>query len=180
MRVKAPQVIQTPRLVLRRPRPEDAESIFARYASDRDVTRFVGWPVHTSVDDTRSFLAFSEGEWELWPAGPYVVHARAGGALLGSTGLAFETPHRSMTGYVFARDAWGRGYATEALQAMVDLAPGCGVRRLYAICHTEHAASFRVLEKCGFAREGVLRRHSIFPNLSPGEPADVFCYALVF
>ena len=63
---------------------------------------------------------------------------------------------------------------------MVDLAPGCGVRRLYAICHTEHAASVRVLEKCGLAREGVLRRYSIFPNLSPEQPSDVFCYAITF
>ena len=100
--------------------------------------------------------------------------------LCGATGLSFETPERAMTGYVLARDAWGQGYATEALQAMIDLAPGCGVRRLYAICHTAHAASVRVLEKCGFAREGVLRRHSIFPNLSPDEPSDVLCYAFTF
>jgi [ribosomal protein S5]-alanine N-acetyltransferase len=53
------------------------------------------------------------------------------------------------------------------------------VRRLYAICHTEHAASYRVLEKGGFEREGILRRHSVFPNLSP-EPLDVFCYAMTF
>ena len=63
---------------------------------------------------------------------------------------------------------------------MTDLAPSCGVRRLYAICHTEHAASSRVLEKGGFTREGVLRRHSIFPNLSADDPADVFCYAVTF
>ena len=63
---------------------------------------------------------------------------------------------------------------------MVDLAPTCRVRRLYAICHTDHAASYRVLEKCGFAREGILRRHTVFPNLAPGEPADVYSYALTF
>src|SRR5688572_19288290 len=77
--VRAPDTIQTPRLVLRRPRPEDAEAIFARYASDREVTRYVGWPVHTSVEDTRTFLTFAAAEWEHWPAGPYLVHARAGG-----------------------------------------------------------------------------------------------------
>ena len=94
--------------------------------------------------------------------------------------MSFEMPQRAMTGYVLARDAWGQAYATETLQAMLDLAPGCGVRRLYAIGHTEHAASARVLEKCGLAREGVLRRHSIFPSLSPEQPSDVFCYAIMF
>lgn len=54
-----------------------------------------------------------------------------------------------------------------------------GIRQLYAICHTEHRASWRVLEKVGFVREGVLHRHTDFPNLNPGEPSDVFCYALV-
>ena len=85
--VEAPDLIHAPRLVLRRPRPEDTESIFARYASDPEVTRFVGWPVHTSVDETRKFLAFSAEEWEQWLAGPYVVRVRAGGSLVAARGL---------------------------------------------------------------------------------------------
>lgn len=178
--MKAPPNIQTARLVLRRPRMADAEAMFARYTSDPDVTRYVGWPVHGAVNDTRAFLSFAEAEWDHWPAGAYLIFARAGGTLLGSTGLSFETSYRAMTGYVLARDAWGQGFASEALRAMVDLAPACRVRRLYAICHTDHAASYRVLEKCGFAREGILRRHTVFPNLSPGEPADVYSYALTF
>lgn len=177
--MRAPELIQTPRLVLRRPRRQDADAIFVRYASDPEVTRYVGWPVHRSPEDTRHFLSYADAEWEAWPAGAYLVHARAGGDLLGATGLTFETPQRAMTGYVLARDSWGRGYATEALQAMVDLAPVCGVKRLYAICHTDHAVSARVLEKGGFAREGVLRKHTVFPNLSD-EPADVLCFALTF
>jgi len=177
--VKAPDTIRTPRLVLRRPRPEDAEAIFARYASDPEVTRYVGWPVHTSVEDTRHFLAFAAAEWEQWPGGPYLIYAR-GGDLIGGTGLAFETPQRAMTGYVLARDAWGRGYATESLQAMTDLAPGCGVRRLYAICHHAHRPSARVLEKGGFTLEGLLRRYAEFPNLDPVEPHDCLSYARIF
>jgi RimJ/RimL family protein N-acetyltransferase len=178
--VKAPSNIQTARLVLRRPRMADAEAMFARYTSDPDVTRYVGWPVHGAVNDTRAFLSFADAEWDHWPAGAYLIFSRAGGTLLGSTGLSFETSYRAMTGYVLARDAWGQGFASEALRAMVDLAPTCRVRRLYAICHTDHTASYRVLEKCGFAREGILRRHTVFPNLAPGEPADVYSYALTF
>jgi len=80
---------------------------------------------------------------------------------------------------VLARDAWRRGYATEALRAVVTLAGPLGVRRLYALCHPEHQASARVLEKCGFSREATLHRHTVFPNLAPDEPGDVLCYALV-
>src|SRR5207245_3959003 len=102
--------------------------------------RYLSWPRPTAIDDTRAFIEFSDAEWQRWPAGPYLIEARDGGTLLGSTGLGFETPERAATGYVLARDSWGRGYATEALQAIVAIAANAAVRRLYALCHPEHAA----------------------------------------
>lgn len=178
--MRAAERIETDRLVLRRPLASDAVAMFARYAADPDVVRFLSWPRHLSVDETRAFIEFSDAEWQRWPAGPYVIESRKDGQLLGGTGLAFETPFRAATGYVLARDAWGAGYATEALEAVVSIAPGVGVRRLYALCHPDHPASRRVLEKCGFIREGLLRSHSEFPNLRPGQPGDVLCHARVF
>jgi [ribosomal protein S5]-alanine N-acetyltransferase len=176
---RAPERLETDRLALRRPVEGDAGVIFSRYAADPDVTRYLGWPRHRSIADTRDFLAVSDAEWARWPAGPYLIWSRADGSLLGGTGFAFETPSRAMTGYVLAKDAWGRGYATEALGAMVRVASSLGIRRLYALCHTDHPLSAHVLEKCGFEREGILRCHTEFPNLAPGEPADALCYALI-
>jgi RimJ/RimL family protein N-acetyltransferase len=176
---RKPARIETARLVLRRPRARDVKAIFRRYSSDAEVTRFLGWPRHHAVAQTRAFLEFSDGEWQRWPAGPFLIESRETGELLGGTGLGFETPYRASTGYVLARDAWGRGYATEALRAMAELARRVGVRRLYALCHPDHFASRHVLEKCGFAREALLRCHSEFPNLRAGEPADTLIYALV-
>ena len=49
-----------------------------------------------------------------------------------------------MTGYVLAKDAWGQGYATEALRAMVNVARGIGIVSLSALCHPEHQASVHV------------------------------------
>jgi [ribosomal protein S5]-alanine N-acetyltransferase len=177
---KMPDRVETDRLLLRRPAAADAEAVFARYASDPDVVRYVGFPAHRSVADARAFIAFGDSQWEQWPCGPYLIESRADGRLLGGTGLTFETPHRAMTGYVLARDAWGVGYATEALCAIVALAERFSVKRVYAVCHTMHVPSARVLEKCGFAREGVLRAFAEFPNLQPGEPLDVLCYARIF
>jgi ribosomal-protein-alanine N-acetyltransferase len=150
--------------------------MFERYASDSEVTRYLGWLRHKSVEDTRAFVSFSQSEWARCAVGPLLVFARDSGRLLGSAGLMAETPYRAQTGYVFARDAWGCGYATETLGAMVSLAAGRGMTHLYALCHTEHQASWRVLEKCGFTREGILQGHTVFPNLSL-EPLDVFSYA---
>ena len=169
--------IETPRLILRKPVCGDAEAIFARYASDREVTRLLGWPRHTSVDATRDFLEFSDAEWARGPAGPYLIESRQDGSLLGSTGLAFETSECAMTGYVLARDAWGKGYATECLGAIVNIARDAGVVRVYALCHVENPASWRVLEKCGFVCEGIWPRHTRFPNLDQEKLCDVVCYA---
>jgi [ribosomal protein S5]-alanine N-acetyltransferase len=175
--MKGPRTIETERLLLRKPTIHDAEAILERYASDPVVTRYMSWATHHSIADTCAFLAWSEADWELWPAGSYLVFSReAKDLLLGGTGLAFRTPIIAVTGYVFAQDAWGKGLATESLQAMVALAQQTAVRRLEAVCHVEHRASAHVLEKCGFECEGIERQHTEFPNLAPGVKSDVLSY----
>lgn len=181
--IKAPERIETERLLLRRPKQSDAQAIFDRYASDREVTHYLSWPTHRSLADTLAFLSMSDSEWQRWPAGPYLALTRVKGkpgSLIGSTGLFYKSPTRAVTGYVFAKDAWGKGYATEALQAMVELAQKTGVERLEAICHAEHVPSAHVLEKCGFTREEVRREHFVFPNLKPQKKSDVFSYVRCF
>lgn len=71
--VKAPTTTETPRLILRRPEAGDIDAMFARYASDPVVTRYLGWATHHAVDETQAFLALSDAEWERWPAGPYLM-----------------------------------------------------------------------------------------------------------
>jgi len=176
--MKAPTRVRTNRLLLRRPAHADAELIYRRYAGDPAVGRYLAWPIHESVGDTRVFLEFSDSEWNDWPAGPYLVFTADEGTLLGSTGLAFESPAVASTGYVIAADSWGEGIATEAVGAMIRLAADLGVERLHALCHVDHKPSQRVLEKAGFALEVRRDRHFEFPNLDPGVLHDVFVYAL--
>jgi len=160
-----PDHLTTERLLLRRPLRSDAELIYTRYASDPEVTKFVGWPRHTSIEHTQSFLDFSDKEWERWPAGPYLIENREDRRLLGSTGLNFEAPDRAMTGYVLAKEAWGFGYATEALNAIVCLGDALEIGELFALCHPDHRASHRVLEKCGFVCQPRHIETANFPNL---------------
>src|SRR5438034_11247057 len=110
--MKGPERIETARLVLRKPTSADAENVFHGYSSDPEVTRFLGWPRHRSIEQTRLFLTYSEAEWQRWPAGPYLIESRLPASsssvsrrLLGSTGLAFETSLVAATGYVLAKDA---------------------------------------------------------------------------
>jgi len=176
--VKAPERLDTERLSLRRPIAADAEAIFERYAGDERVGEFLAWPIHRTVDDTRQFLAFADAEWQLWPAGPFLIYRDD--VLIGSTGLAFESKSRASTGYVLAPDAWGSGYATEAVLGIKALAPELGVRRLYAGVHPGHRASARVLEKAGFRDDGIATACAEFPNQAPGTLQDVRLYAVDF
>jgi [ribosomal protein S5]-alanine N-acetyltransferase len=174
--MNAPPIVETPRLVLSAPSAADAELIFERYARDAAVTKYLGWPTHRTVADTRAFLAFSAVQWAREGTGPYLIWARGDGRLLGSTGLGLEPGGQAITGYVLAHDAWGQGFATEALGAMVEVAADIGIRRLYALCHPQHRASWHVLEKCGFERDAGWNRPMEFPNLAPGIAQSVLCY----
>lgn len=180
MGANAPECIETARLVLRRPQRRDAEIIFGRYANDPEVTRYLAWPRHRNLRDTLQFLEFSDNEWDHSPGGPYLIEVRASGQVIGSTGIEFETEQRASTGYVLARDSWGRGFASEALLGIVGVCAKLGLARLHAMVHVEHAASRHVLEKCGFLYEGTLSCHTLFPNIDEYQPADVASYSRLF
>lgn len=176
---KIPEQIITERLVLRQPRRDDAEEVFKRYASDADVTKYMSWPQHDSVQVTEEVVTFWLKQWDRTAGGAYLITHPDTGQILGSTGFDLINTHTASTGYVFAKDQWGKGYATEALKSMVDLADEFGTQRLYAYCHHEHKNSAHVLEKCGFEFEGKLRNYIEFPNLTPGEFSDVLMFAWI-
>ncbi len=176
---KAPHSFESDRLVFQKPNKDDAEMIFERYAGDSEIGEFLAWPIHLSIDDTRAFPEFSDTEWQQSPAGPYLLFSRDQQRLLGSTGLAFESPHCASTGYVLAKDSWGFGFASEAVIEMKKLSSSLGVERLYALCHPDHVPSRSVLEKCGFKLEGTIRRFCEFPNRDPGKLEDIVSYSWV-
>jgi len=164
--ITAPDVIHTARLLLRKPVMADAQAIFTNYASNSDVTRFMAWPTHVSVEDTRGFLRLTQIDWQIHPASTYLIELDDN--IIGSTGIHFGRPDTdnfsAETGYVFARSAWGKGYATEVLQAMVGLAASIHLQQLTAGCHPDNHASRHVLEKCGFVLAQEHGEQRVFPN----------------
>jgi [ribosomal protein S5]-alanine N-acetyltransferase len=170
----APELFETARLLLRRPVAGDAESIFTQYASDPDVTRYMTFSRHQSLADTEMFLDFSDMEWRLQGCGPYLALSRDSQMLLGGTGLSIGGSEAE-TGYVFARAAWGFGYATESLHAMVAIGRLIGLRTIHAHCHPDHHASMHVLDKCDFKLEHRSHATHVFPNLGPLKQ-DVLSY----
>jgi ribosomal-protein-alanine N-acetyltransferase len=170
-----PDCIHTQRLRLRRPTAADADAIFNSFANDSEVTRYMSWPTHTSVTDTRAFLKFAVEQWQQQSVGTFLIESD--GKVIGSTGIHLDQQASSggsaETGYVFARHAWGQGYATEVLRAMVTLAMQLGLQQLTAGCHPDNLASKRVLEKCGFIAVPAPEPFKLFPNANPSRVASL-------
>lgn len=171
-----PEVFTTARLILRRIVEDDAPSIFERYASDPEVTRFLSWPTHESVDDAISYSTCAVKAWE--ESSEFVWIIERAGELLG--GLSFgRRGHRAHLGFVLRRDAWNQGLMTEAASALVEWLDGEPlIRRIEALCALDNVASRRVLEKIGLIHEGILRAWMVFPNMDT-EPRDVHIFGRV-
>lgn len=171
-----PEHFSTHRLFCRRTRRGDAEAIFAAYAADADVTRFLAWRPHANVE---SLAAFLDTQVEAWDAGSgfrYEVCAKGTDTPIGSIAARAEGA-RVNFGYVLAKPYWGRGLMAEALEWLIGWALAQpGVFRADAFCDVENLGSVRVMEKAGMKREGILRRWHVCPNLGP-DPRDCIIYA---
>lgn len=171
--------LETERLVLDAAGPRFAREVYEAYARDEDVTRYLLWRPHGSLDDTLEFLRSARSGWE--EGGDYVwaIRERDGGGapgpLVGMIGLHPDSEH-DQVGYALARERWGRGYVTEALRRVLrEAGDVVGMERVHVTVHTDNPASIRVLEKVGLSREGTIEDHHVFPNLGD-EPADCYVY----
>ncbi|HEY3911370.1 MAG TPA: GNAT family N-acetyltransferase [Stellaceae bacterium] len=171
-----PDRFDTARLILRPIARGDAPAIFAGYAQDPEVVRYLTWRPHQSPTETDAYIARCLAT----PADQsrtYVLIGRTDGDLIGAFDLRRLAPHRLEYGYVLARPYWGRGLMTEALCEIVRWAmQQKDIWRIGAVCDVDNPASARVMEKTGLEREGVLRRWLVHPNLGP-QPRDCFSYA---
>jgi ribosomal-protein-alanine N-acetyltransferase len=176
--VKPPETLETEHLLLRKPRMEDASVIFERYACDPEVTRYLSWRPHKTVQETEQFLLACGQLWRTGKDFALVITARGGDNAIGMFGL-HPMKMKIEIGYVLARPYWGKGYMSEALSTVIDWAfTQPDIYRVQAFCDVDNIASARVMEKAGMTREGLLRRYALHPNLSD-EPRDAYLYALV-
>lgn len=152
--------VRTPRLTLRDFTPGDFDAIHA-YASDQEVTRFMFHGVRTEAD-TRDYLdrmlaSQRQQPRLIWELGVVVTSA---GRLVGACDLTCEDEHEGDLGFIFAKDVWRLGYASEAARAMVRAGfEQLSLARIVATCDVANAASARVLEQAGLQRTATLHRH---------------------
>lgn len=153
-RAPPPEVIPTRRLVLRPPETADAGDL-ARLANDREValqTRRMPHPY--SLKDAEEWIATVTGSANEAETA-FILVRRSDAALLGAAGFAVTEEEDFEIGYWLGKPYWGQGFATEALQAVIDHAfIRSGIERLIGRCRVANTPSRRVLEKCGFQYTG--------------------------
>jgi RimJ/RimL family protein N-acetyltransferase len=148
--------IQTERLTLRPPTLGDFEDCTAMW-SDQAIIRHIGGRSFTREESWLRFLRYV-GHWNLFDFGFWTVRERVGDKFVGEVGMGdFRreiTPNFGgdpEMGWVLARDAHGKGYATEAaLAALAWMDSRHSPARMVCMIDPENVASLRVAAKCGF------------------------------
>lgn len=164
VKLDLPVQIFTERLTIQKLRYEEAEEIFYSYSSKPEATRYMSWPTHTSLSETREFLRYAENGWRAGTDYSFSIRLRASGRLIGSFGVINEDG-KLQFGYIYSPTQWGNGYATEVCRAMMQiLRHQRGVYRIQTFTDVDNVASAKVLLKSGLEEEGRLSHWYKFVN----------------
>jgi RimJ/RimL family protein N-acetyltransferase len=156
--------LETERLLLRRLRESDLGP-FLDYRNDPEVARYQSWEGYAEGEARGMVRAsergepFAPGEWF-----QFAVELKETEELVGDLGFRVEADGRQAeVGYTFAREHWGKGYASEAVSRLLDHAfQNLGLHRVYAVTDQENWASFALLERLGLRREGAFVQNAWF------------------
>lgn len=161
MKNSGTQRIETDRLILRRYVIEDADAMYKNWASDSEVTKFLTWQPHSSVDVSRGIIEnwlkeYSDEKYYQWA----IVLKDNGNEPIGDISVVHMNEDISMVhiGYCLGRAWWRRGIMSEALKAVTDfMFDTVEVNRVESRHDPMNPNSGKVMQKCGMKYEGTLR-----------------------
>lgn len=137
----------------------DAQEVH-NYASDEDVSRFIGWRLMKELKETRDYI---EEMIRREAAGTHLyasIVLKSTNKIIG-TAMIFNfdsNANHAEIGYVFDKDFWGKGYGTETVELMNDFSfQVLNLHKLYANVIDANIGSARVLQKNGYELEGRLK-----------------------
>ncbi|MCC5468136.1 GNAT family N-acetyltransferase [Pelosinus baikalensis] len=168
---------ETKRLLLRKLIPEDAEDIFA-YALDNEVTKFMTWDTHKSLEDSREFIKFTLDRYAKDDAGDWGIVLKETGKLIGVLGFVYsdEKNRWAELGYVLRRSYWGKGIMPEAVNRILQFVFNDMQLNRVQCCHAlPNEKSGRVMQKVGMSFEGIAREKMF----AKGRYWDVKQYAIL-
>ncbi len=152
--------LATNRLWLRKLALSDTEDVF-EYNSDPEVSRYMTWQAHHSLEETRNFVEKTIDLYRNRSLAPWGIVRKEDAKLIGTCGYtSWEVAHaKGEIAYVLSRHFWGQGYMTEALQETISFGfHRMALNRIEARVMMQNAASARLLERLGMTPEGVLRK----------------------
>ena len=170
-------ILETERLLLRKVTMDDAEDMF-EYGSNDEVTKYVTWDTHKTIEDARGFIDFILNKYAQQAVAPWGIEEKATGKFIGTIdffawNVAFKTAE---IGYVIAPDYWGKGITAEAAAAITDFGfEKMELVRIQARCFVANIGSERVMEKIGMQFEGIHRKAMFIK----GVHEDLKMYAIV-
>jgi ribosomal-protein-alanine N-acetyltransferase len=165
--MKPPESIETDRLILRKPRMEDAPALLNGWARHPEMTRFPTWQPHQSIEHSEILLKRSIANWDGNENFRYLLEIRASGLLAGMIELRLE-PYKMSFGYTGALAQWGKVFMTEAARAAIRWAfEQPPIFRVFSKTDVDNIPSQRVFEKAGLQRDRVLRGKASIPISAP-------------
>lgn len=176
---KGTGAISTDRLLLRRFELNDAYDMFKNWANDSEITKFLSWKPHSSVEDTKEILEKWVDEYKDDNIYNWVIELKEIGEVIGSICIVKldEKNYSCEIGYCISRIYWNKGIMSESLKAVIDyLFSEIGFNRIAAKHDTNNVASGKVMLKSGMNYEGILRQVEIRDNK---EFYDLAVYAIL-
>lgn len=161
MQHKGTVTLETPRLILRRYRPDDAGDMYRNWAQSEAVTEFLTWPPYRSVTQAEDYIRSVIDSYDDPARYIWVIEDKESCQAVGSIDAVElrEDIACATIGYCIGERYWGRGMMTEAFGAVIRyLFDEVGVNRIEAAHDVRNPASGRVMEKCGLRCEGTLRQ----------------------
>ncbi|WP_200921824.1 MULTISPECIES: GNAT family N-acetyltransferase [unclassified Sphingomonas] len=164
---------RTERLTLRPGWIEDAPTLLTAIGHEAVVRNLSRPPWPYTLSDAEAFV----GAWAGDPGPVFLIFAHDAGRcdLIGGIGIGplGDLPH--VMGYWLTPSAWGRGYATEAGRAVLDIAATLGITRVDAGHYVDNPASGAVLRRLGFVPTGT---RSLIPSRGRGVAVETIDYAI--
>ena len=160
-----PYELVTPRLRLRAGEATDAASLFENYTSRKEASKYLQRKPHASVKDTQSMLeAWGQKSWNIDGRFAWVISEDKNGEAIGLV-LLTTNGSKAEIHFGIAPLLWGRGLATEAVQAVMGwIAASSEINEVATVCDHEHAASMKVLSKSGFTRQDLIPDQLFLPS----------------
>lgn len=153
--------IETERLILRRFKLEDAKDMYNNWASDPEVTKYLTWPSHNSIDVSESVIEMWIEDYKNIESYRWAIELKEFGIVIGSISLIGinNNNENCVTGYCIGKKFWNKGIMTEAFSAIIEFAFNeIGFQRIGECHYVNNTASGCVMKKCNLKYEGTLRK----------------------